>query len=46
MAPRQRPSKTVWPWIFGVVVIIALLILLALGVGWWEPEPAGNLPAD
>jgi hypothetical protein len=46
VAPRPRRSKTVWPWIFGVLVVIALLILLAWGLGWWEAEPAGNLSAD
>lgn len=45
-APRPRQSKTVWPWIFGVVMVITLLILLAWGFGWWEADPAGNLPTD
>jgi hypothetical protein len=46
VAPRPRRSKTVWPWVFGVMVLIALLTLLGWGFGWWEAESAGNLPAD
>lgn len=32
-APPPRRSKTVWPWIFGVLVVVVLLVLLAWGLG-------------
>lgn len=44
VAPRPRRSKTVWPWIFGVLLVVVLLLVLAWGLGWWDTDVAGDAP--
>ena len=41
VAPRRR-SKTVWPFVFAVLVTLALLILLAFALGWIDVDAAGS----
>lgn len=33
-APRPRRSKTVWPWVFGILLLVTLLLVLAFSLGW------------
>ncbi len=44
VSPRRR-SKTVWPFVFAVLVVLALLILLAFALGWIDVD-AGSARGD
>jgi hypothetical protein len=35
-SPRRRRSKTVWPLVFGVLLLGMLLLILAFSLGWME----------
>jgi predicted nucleic acid-binding Zn ribbon protein len=34
--PRRRRSKTVWPLVFGVLLLVMLVLILAFSLGWIE----------
>ena len=33
-AARPRRSKTVWPWVFGILLLVTILLVLAFTLGW------------
>ena len=33
-AAGRRRSKTVWPWVFGILLLTTLLLVLAFTLGW------------
>lgn len=40
--PRPRRSRTVWPWVFGLLLLTTALLLLAFGLGWLDTT--GDVP--
>ena len=42
--PRPRRSKTVWPWVFGTLLLVTLLLVLAFSLGWIEVGATENPP--
>lgn len=43
-SPRPRRSKTVWPIVFGILLLLTLLAILAFSVGWIDV--GGDLRGD
>ena len=43
-SPRPRRSKTVWPIVFGALLLLTLLVVLAFSVGWIDV--GGDLRGD
>lgn len=43
-APRSRRSKTVWPWVFGALLVITALALIFFALGWIDPDASGDPP--
>jgi hypothetical protein len=33
----------VWPWIFGVLLILVVAVLIAMAAGWIDPSELGDL---
>ena len=42
--PRRRRSKTVWPWVFGVLLVVMLLLVLAFTLGWIDVAATDDPP--
>lgn len=32
-----------WPWVFGVLLILVLAVLVAMAMGWFDPSELGDL---
>lgn len=43
-APRRRRSKTVWPWVFGLLILVSLLLVLGFSLDWFDVDATDEPP--
>lgn len=43
-SPKPRRSRTVWPIVFGILLLLTLLVILAFSAGWIDV--GGDLQSD